>query len=610
MPVASQQKEPQVVQYHHLLPKPPYHGRHQHHHHIVGGPDGIYVPNDHFPQDLCISDDLCITESTDAHVVERPGQLNTLSSEEQEQQHFISTHSPPIINLSPNLSPSSLDYHRTSPFYDLRESTRRRSTQEHHSAANHPMQNSPQFIPGIYAEDSGRKSESPSRKKRKTSANIFDLTPSPSPPPVRALEVGSDNIRERRRSASQRRPAPALTSVRARRSPGTRRKTRERQSSQGNIRESPEPRAFQPPNFAARQLHPAGVLTTPHGHQSPVIAIDQVTASTPMTVTPYAIPVCTGPHPVPVCSPTHIPLCNPAQPTWTLAGACGMSMQLPGCAMQHLPACTSLHVPLPHPMTPLLHTAPHAHHSSAHPLAGHASHRARLPHGLGQHSPQYQQRLSTQDEDIQILAEQQHSTYHQLATGFHHHHHHPPPPTIPPTPPVLLQDPVVHAGPPDIYGPFSRLYARRATASRSRLRSSVPPPPPYPTGFLLQFLAMLGNPPVPHFGRDPADEAAEQENYEALLNLAERLGEAKPRGLTKAEIEQLPAYRFNNEVRRSDLDQTSCVVCMCDFESRQLLRVLPCCHEFHAKCVDKWLKTNRTCPVCRADAAHVGTPAE
>lgn len=74
------------------------------------------------------------------------------------------------------------------------------------------------------------------------------------------------------------------------------------------------------------------------------------------------------------------------------------------------------------------------------------------------------------------------------------------------------------------------------------------------------------------------------------MNLAERLGEAKPRGLTKAEIEQLPAYRFNNEVRRSDLDQTSCVVCMCDFESRQLLRVLPCCHEFHAKCVDKWLK--------------------
>ena len=77
---------------------------------------------------------------------------------------------------------------------------------------------------------------------------------------------------------------------------------------------------------------------------------------------------------------------------------------------------------------------------------------------------------------------------------------------------------------------------------------------------------------------------------QALLNLAERLGEAKPRGLTKVEIEQLPCYRFNSEVRRNDMDQTSCVVCMCDFESRQLLRILPCLHEFHAKCVDKWLK--------------------
>lgn len=35
-----------------------------------------------------------------------------------------------------------------------------------------------------------------------------------------------------------------------------------------------------------------------------------------------------------------------------------------------------------------------------------------------------------------------------------------------------------------------------------------------------------------------------------------------------------------------------CVVCFSDFECRQLLRVLPCNHEFHAKCVDKWLKVS------------------
>ena len=79
-------------------------------------------------------------------------------------------------------------------------------------------------------------------------------------------------------------------------------------------------------------------------------------------------------------------------------------------------------------------------------------------------------------------------------------------------------------------------------------------------------------------------------SFQALLNLAERLGEAKPRGLGKPDIEQLPSYRYNGDLKRSSMEQTSCVVCMCDFETRQLLRVLPCSHEFHAKCVDKWLK--------------------
>lgn len=40
-------------------------------------------------------------------------------------------------------------------------------------------------------------------------------------------------------------------------------------------------------------------------------------------------------------------------------------------------------------------------------------------------------------------------------------------------------------------------------------------------------------------------DSPETENYEALLSLAERLGEAKPRGLARPEIDQLPSYKFN-----------------------------------------------------------------
>ena len=63
----------------------------------------------------------------------------------------------------------------------------------------------------------------------------------------------------------------------------------------------------------------------------------------------------------------------------------------------------------------------------------------------------------------------------------------------------------------------------------------------YGPGFLLNVLAMLSNP-----GLHPelaANDVTEAENYEALLSLAERLGEVKPKGLPKCDIEQLPSYR-------------------------------------------------------------------
>lgn len=105
------------------------------------------------------------------------------------------------------------------------------------------------------------------------------------------------------------------------------------------------------------------------------------------------------------------------------------------------------------------------------------------------------------------------------------------------------------------------------------------------------YSAMLSNPPLsPYSQAELSSPDSATENYEALLSLAERLGEAKPRGLTRAEVEQLPSYKFNAETHQGD--QTNCVVCMCDFEALQSLRVLPCSHEFHSKCIDKWLKVS------------------
>ncbi|KAH9361098.1 hypothetical protein HPB48_002960 [Haemaphysalis longicornis] len=72
--------------------------------------------------------------------------------------------------------------------------------------------------------------------------------------------------------------------------------------------------------------------------------------------------------------------------------------------------------------------------------------------------------------------------------------------------------------------------------------------------------------------------------------------------MPRSEIAELPAHRFNP--RAKDSGEMVCVVCLCHFRARELVRILPCSHEFHAACVDKWLESNSRCPVCRTDASE------
>ncbi|XP_039058594.1 uncharacterized protein LOC120202186 isoform X2 [Hibiscus syriacus] len=50
-----------------------------------------------------------------------------------------------------------------------------------------------------------------------------------------------------------------------------------------------------------------------------------------------------------------------------------------------------------------------------------------------------------------------------------------------------------------------------------------------------------------------------------------------------------------------------CHICLAEYEEGDKIRVLPCQHEFHMVCVDKWLKEiHGVCPLCRGDVRNGG----
>ncbi|XP_017316894.2 E3 ubiquitin-protein ligase RNF38 isoform X1 [Ictalurus punctatus] len=360
-----------------------------------------------------------------------------------------------------------------------------------------------------------------------------------------------------------------------------------------------EPRAFHPPALSPRLLHPQqqGTVVMDLHEQLP-----QGTVPVSYTVSPMAA------HglPPPLCTGQHIPACSSQQQVPACSVVFSSQQHYPVCPPPMLPACSVQHLPMPYAFpsllssdsTFLLHPPHHLSHHHHHP-----PHLAPPTHFLPFQTQQSRSPLQRIENEVELLGE------HLPVGGSFNYGHSGHPSPLPPSTPLqfLSHDPL----PQELFGvPYPHFMPRRITGRRYRSQQAVAPPTYHPS-LLPYFLSVLPVQPTavgPAISLELDVDDGEVENYEALLNLAERLGEAKPRGLTKADIEQLPSYRFNPSNHQSE--QTLCVVCMCDFESRQLLRVLPCNHEFHAKCVDKWLKANRTCPICRADASEVQRDSE
>jgi hypothetical protein len=82
-------------------------------------------------------------------------------------------------------------------------------------------------------------------------------------------------------------------------------------------------------------------------------------------------------------------------------------------------------------------------------------------------------------------------------------------------------------------------------------------------------------------------------DYEQALDIASRLGNAKPGGLTRLEMANLP--------KRPHLGvDADCTICLETIKKDNPTIVLDACgHLFHEACAIQWLKIKAECPSCR-----------
>ncbi|KAK8561123.1 hypothetical protein V6N13_149697 [Hibiscus sabdariffa] len=100
----------------------------------------------------------------------------------------------------------------------------------------------------------------------------------------------------------------------------------------------------------------------------------------------------------------------------------------------------------------------------------------------------------------------------------------------------------------------------------------------------------------------PTSESNRPPNMSASSNTFQRqlqhLFHLHDSGLDQASIDALPVFRYGEII--GSKQPFDCAVCLTEFLEQDKLRLLPVCgHAFHAHCIDTWLMSNSTCPLCR-----------
>ncbi|KAG5515234.1 hypothetical protein RHGRI_036313 [Rhododendron griersonianum] len=70
---------------------------------------------------------------------------------------------------------------------------------------------------------------------------------------------------------------------------------------------------------------------------------------------------------------------------------------------------------------------------------------------------------------------------------------------------------------------------------------------------------------------------------------------------SSASPETKPELKKADSIKKALEDELTCTICLEQVNRGELVRSLPCLHQFHANCIDPWLRQQGTCPVCKLE---------
>jgi E3 ubiquitin-protein ligase ATL6/9/15/31/42/55 len=114
-------------------------------------------------------------------------------------------------------------------------------------------------------------------------------------------------------------------------------------------------------------------------------------------------------------------------------------------------------------------------------------------------------------------------------------------------------------------------------------------------GFFSIYLRRCAGPPL-----GGPDEYARRQGVGFVL--ASSRSARRAGGLDRAVLDSFPTMAYADvKAHKAGKGALECAVCLSEFDDDETLRLLPrCAHAFHADCIDAWLASHVTCPVCRA----------